>query len=150
MLELLGEWPPLVIFVGSNDCNSQLWELHREVEDYLALSHRWRNYHLFVALSNIDSFTPGINWDIFPPIFHHVWICYLRIMQDSRENWELNQFECVTHTNATLTITADLSLGKDVGLFAERDQITSLRTVEPQEKGHQKTLASFWRGECGI
>jgi hypothetical protein len=141
--------PDRVLKVGGHDLDTlssadsrleadvTLYESSGEKSDYAALSHRWGNEQpLRLLLENHAELKHCIPWSALPKTFQHainfarklgiqfIWIDSLCVVQDSKEDWLEQSGKMATiYENATVTLAATSSDGRQSGMFVEPDEM---------------------------
>lgn len=140
----LSRLPSRVIDVGSDEKDPFLYISKGERGSWLALSHCWGLGQNFITTSStINLFSERIPLDDLPETFkdailitrrlgyQYVWIDSLCIIQDSREDWEVESKKMASiYQNSATTISADAADGDNQGIFkgakARRDKFKLL------------------------
>ncbi|KAI1205046.1 HET-domain-containing protein [Annulohypoxylon truncatum] len=140
--------PTRVIDVGLDGKRPFLYHSYKgERARYLALSHRWGDpktqYKKLLTLTgNASSHCKGIPLDEFPRTFReaievtrglgiqYLWIDSICIIQDDEKDWEAEAGRmCDVYSNAFATIFADRARHSDDGLFQNRKDRETPRSV---------------------
>ncbi|KAI1133942.1 HET-domain-containing protein [Hypoxylon sp. FL0543] len=144
--------PDRVVFVGSRP-DPRLVELQGTRGKYVALSHRWGGrVSLQLRKDTIDDFKRRIPFSRLPKTFQdainicralavdYIWIDSICIIQDSKEDWEIQGSKMdQVYANCLLTIAADAAENGDAGF---------IRTSERQAL-EKKTRTMVYRGPGG-
>ncbi|KAI0186370.1 heterokaryon incompatibility protein-domain-containing protein [Xylaria flabelliformis] len=129
--------PRRVLDVGA--AGSEVVKVLEDCKDqnqrYLALSYCWGGHlPLRLTTSNISVLTNRVPWDELPQVFkdvvhvartldvQYVWIDSLCIMQDNKEDWEIEAFKMAEYySQAYLVIACSTSPNPTVPFLAPRD-----------------------------
>lgn len=117
--------PPRVLDIGpAPESPLMLRELGEHMAQYNCLSHRWGDQQPLVTTSaNLSTYmTQGIPWGHVPKTYRdavdvtrllgirYIWIDSLCIIQDSKEDWEVQSSQmCQIYSNAFVTVAATSS-----------------------------------------
>ena len=102
--------------------------------EYVALSHCWGTLNQFQTTTmNIENMKRNIDWGCLPKTFKdaiataqslgfgYIWIDSLCILQDSRQDWEIESSQMgLIYENAALTIAATSSPSDETGFLGTR------------------------------
>lgn len=138
----LGNWHPTRL-IDLGPTGSSYWRLYSTVHDgpllsvakYIALSYRWGpKPRLLLKSSTIQDFRQGHSIKTLSKTFRdlaavarefsvrYIWIDALCIIQDSREDWEVEALKMrQVYANASCTVAATASTDEEGGLFRLRD-----------------------------
>ncbi|KAF4458281.1 het domain-containing [Fusarium albosuccineum] len=122
--------PDRAVFVGPRG-DPCLVETHGSQGKYIALSHRWGGHvSLQLKKDSLDDLKRGIPFSRFPRTFQdaiticralgveHIWIDSICIIQDSKEDWDIQGSKMdQVYANCLLTIAADAAENGDSGFI---------------------------------
>lgn len=146
--------PDRAILVGAASDDPRLVESTQgTLEGYIALSHCWGgNVPLQLTMDKLEDFKRCIPFSTIPRTFQHaitvcralgvkyIWIDSLCIIQDSKEDWDVQGSKMdQVYANCLLTISADSAVNGEAG-FLSTTQRQSLR---------EKTRTLAYRGPVG-
>lgn len=146
--------PDRAILVGDAGDDPRLVEFPSgSQEEYIALSHRWGgNVPLQLQKSKLEDFKKRIPFSTIPRTFQHaitvcralgvkyIWIDSLCIIQDSKEDWDVQGSKMdQVYANCLLTISADSAVNGEAG-FLDTTQRADLL---------DKTRRLSYRGPAG-
>ncbi|OTA98356.1 hypothetical protein M426DRAFT_17487 [Hypoxylon sp. CI-4A] len=130
--------PDRVVFIGSGG-DPRLVEPQGSLGRYIALSHRWGDQQpMTLNKDTINDFKSSIPFSRFPKTFQdaihicralgveYIWIDSLCIMQDSKEDWDIQGSKMdQIYTNCWLVIAADAAMGCNAGFIdtTERQEL---------------------------
>lgn len=131
-----GPLPARVVDIGlCGSDNIVLFESHYNSEHYATLSHCWGDTHPpKTTRSNIGEMIKNISWRDLPKVFQdgirvcrrlglrYIWIDSLCILQDSKEDWEIESAKMSDYyENAYITISAESSANGSIPFLAARN-----------------------------
>lgn len=141
--------PKRVLRIGSDDTDGvKLVEPKGIRGKYITLSHCWGGHQpLKTTKANISQMKQSINWESLPATFQDairvarrvgvgsLWIDSLCIIQDSKEDWEIESAKmCDYYENAYFTISASSSPNSTISFLKERDRSWQPVSFEFQDR----------------
>ena len=142
--------PKRTIRLGKNENDIQLHESVDEKADYIALSYCWGNVSdgkpLTTTLSSISSMKERLEWNVLPALFkdvitiarklgvQYIWIDSLCIIQDSKEDWEIESSKMASYYgNAYITLAADMTTNPYQTILVARDEYLLSQRFEVED-----------------
>ncbi|KAK4201373.1 heterokaryon incompatibility protein-domain-containing protein [Triangularia verruculosa] len=158
--------PTRVLDVGTADTKFTTLRVMHSCEargQYVALSHCWGGkIDTLLTAATMDTFMAALPFDILPANFRdavtitrklgirYLWIDSLCIIQDSREDWEIESKRMAqVYGSATVTISALVSKASAEGILNTTPNLRPTPTPVPlqimSERGDIITMKAEWR-----
>ncbi|RGP58815.1 het-domain-containing protein [Fusarium sporotrichioides] len=146
------ELPHRVLYVGDQDNNHICLHIsEHQVAPYVALSHCWgKGPVLQTNTHNIEDHIRAISFQSLPKNFQdaitvtrsiglqHLWIDSLCIVQDDKEDWEIESSKMATIYNNAFLVLAASQAGESSEGFLDRKDIDFEKTVQLDPKNSVK------------
>jgi hypothetical protein len=143
--------PTRVVYLGSNNSEIRLFEPpSRTIARFAALSYCWgKQLPITTTHDTLAERKLGLAWDNLPPVFQdavmvarhlgveYIWIDSLCIIQDSREDWEIESSKMASiYQSAHVTIAVGSSHSCTVPFLKPRPEHGPARAMSLEVEGH--------------